>query len=455
MNEIRCPNCGTPFTVDESDYADIVRQVRDKEFTRELTERERLARELSEKEKALAVSDAEGRSQQELALKDARIAQLEAELAGQAKQAAADLELQAQRAAAKAKEAQAELQTQVASLKERLEGQASSFEAQKQLAVKEAQDALREQAISLQRQLDEAKAQIDMQKAETKRVELEQQKLAEERVKAKEAQLAEVREQLERVRDMKAKLNTKLLGETLEQHCEVSFNQLRATAFQNAEFGKDTIPADGTKGDYIYREKDENGVELISIMFDMKNEEEGATYHKKNADFFKKLDKDRRDKGCEYAVLVSLLEPNNEFYNTGIADVSYEYEKMYVIRPQFFIPMITILRNAARNAAEAKAELVLVRQQNIDVTHFEQELEDFKEKFGRNYRLASEKFSKAIEEIDKTIRMLEKTKADLLGSENNLRLANQKAEDLTVKRLVRKNPTMKAMFDALHADDGE
>ena len=455
MNEIRCPNCGTPFTVDESDYADIVRQVRDKEFTRELTERERLAKELSEKEKALAVSDAEGRSQQELASKDARIAQLEAELAGQAKQAAADLELQAQRAAAKAKEAQAELQTQVASLKERLEGQASSFEAQKQLAVKEAQDALREQAISLQRQLDEAKAQIDMQKAETKRVELEQQKLAEERVKAKEAQLAEVREQLERVRDMKAKLNTKLLGETLEQHCEVSFNQLRATAFQNAEFGKDTIPADGTKGDYIYREKDENGVELISIMFDMKNEEEGATYHKKNADFFKKLDKDRRDKGCEYAVLVSLLEPNNEFYNTGIADVSYEYEKMYVIRPQFFIPMITILRNAARNAAEAKAELVLVRQQNIDVTHFEQELEDFKEKFGRNYRLASEKFSKAIEEIDKTIRMLEKTKADLLGSENNLRLANQKAEDLTVKRLVRKNPTMKAMFDALHADDGE
>ncbi|MBE6464085.1 MAG: DUF2130 domain-containing protein [Eggerthellaceae bacterium] len=453
MNEIKCPNCGTPFTIDESDYADIVRQVRDKEFTRELAERERLAKELSEKEKALAVSDAEGRSQQELALKDARITQLEAELAGQAKQAAADLELQAQRAAAEAKEAQAELQTQVASLKERLEGQASSFEAQKQLAVKEAQDVLREQAIQLQRQLDEAKAQIDIQKAETKRVELEQQKLAEERVKAKEAQLAEVREQLERVRDMKAKLNTKLLGETLEQHCEVSFNQLRATAFQNAEFRKDTIPADGTKGDYIYREKDENGVELISIMFDMKNEEEGATYHKKNADFFKKLDKDRRDKGCEYAVLVSLLEPDNEFYNTGIADVSYEYEKMYVIRPQFFIPMITILRNAARNAAEAKAELVLVRQQNIDVTHFEQELEDFKEKFGRNYRLASEKFAKAIEEIDKTIRMLEKTKADLLGSENNLRLANQKAEDLTVKRLVRKNPTMKAMFDALHADD--
>ncbi|MDO5117313.1 MAG: DUF2130 domain-containing protein [Eggerthellaceae bacterium] len=426
MSEIKCPKCGTLFTIDESDYADIVRQVRDKEFAHELTERVRLAKELSEKEKALAVSDAEGRSQQELALKDARIAQLEAEL-----------------------------QTQVTSLKERLEGQTSSFEAQKQLAVREAQDALREQAIQLQRQLDEAKAQIDMQKAETKRVELEQQKLAEERVKAKEAQLAEVRDQLERVRDMKAKLNTKLLGETLEQHCEVAFNQLRATAFQNAEFGKDTIPADGTKGDYIYREKDENGVELISIMFDMKNEEEGATYHKKNADFFKKLDKDRRDKGCEYAVLVSLLEPDNEFYNTGIADVSYEYEKMYVIRPQFFIPMITILRNAARNAAEAKAELALVRQQNIDVTHFEQELEDFKEKFGRNYRLASEKFSKAIEEIDKTIRMLEKTKADLLGSENNLRLANQKAEDLTVKRLVRKNPTMKAMFDGLHADGEE
>ena len=453
MNEIKCPNCGTPFTIDESDYADIVRQVRDKEFARELSERERLAKEISDKEKAIAVNDAKGQAQQELASKDARIAQLEAQLAGQAEQAAANLELQAQQAAAKAKEALAELQAQVASLTERLEAQAVAFETQKQLAVKEAQDALKEQAVQLQRQLDEANVQVEAQKAEVRRVVLEQQQLADEKLKAKDALLAEAKDELERVRDMKARLNTKMLGETLEQHCEVAFNQLRATAFQNATFGKDTIPSDGSKGDYIYREFDENGVEIISIMFEMKNEEEGAAHHKKNEDHFKKLDKDRREKGCEYAVLVSMLEPDNEFYNTGIADVSYAYEKMYVIRPQFFIPMITILRNAARNAAAAKAELALVRQQNIDVTHFEEDLEDFKAKFSKNYRLAHERFDSAIEEIDKTIKMLERVRADLVGSDRNLRLANDKLDGLTVKKLVRKNPTMKAKFDELHDGD--
>ena len=246
---------------------------------------------------------------------------------------------------------------------------------------------------------------------------------------------------------MKARLNTKLLGESLEQHCEIEFNSIRATAFPHAYFEKDNDASGGSKGDYIFRETDEAGNEIVSIMFEMKNEQEDASHHKKNEDHFKKLDHDRTAKNCEYAVLVSLLEPENELYNRGIVDVSYRYEKMYVIRPQFFIPLITLLRNAALNSLKYKAELATVRQQNIDVTNFEERLEDFKEKFGRNYRLASERFQTAIDEIDKSIVHLNKIKEALVGSERNLRLANDKAEALTVKRLVRKNPTMKALFD--------
>ena len=248
---------------------------------------------------------------------------------------------------------------------------------------------------------------------------------------------------------MKARLSTKMIGETLEQHCEMEFNKMRAVAFPNAYFEKDNDGIDCTKGDYVYRECADDGTEILSIMFEMKNEAEDTKTKHRNEEFFKKLDSDRQKKGCEYAVLVTLLEPDSELYNQGIVDVSYRYDKMYVIRPQFFIPLIGLLRNAALKSIEARQELALVRQQNIDVTHFEEDLENFKNTFGRNYRLASEKFAKAIEEIDKTIALLEKTKKDLLGSENNLRLANNKAEALTVKKLTKDNPTMKAKFEAL------
>jgi len=256
-------------------------------------------------------------------------------------------------------------------------------------------------------------------------------------------------DEIERLRDFKQKLSTKMVGETLEQHCEVEFNKLRATGFQNAYFEKDNDATGGTKGDYIYRETDEEGNEIISIMFEMKNENDETATKKKNEDFFAKLDKDRRNKGCEYAVLVSLLEADNEFYNTGIVDVSHKYEKMYVVRPQFFIPIITLLRNAAMNSMQYKAELNLMRSQNIDITNFEEKINAFKTGFARNYDLASRKFKTAIDEIDKTITHLQKTKDALLSSENNLRLANNKAEDLTIKKLTRGNPTMKARFDEL------
>ena len=257
--------------------------------------------------------------------------------------------------------------------------------------------------------------------------------------------------EIERIQDMKARLSTKMLGESLEQHCEIEFNRLRPTAFPRAYFEKDNEVVEGTKGDFVFRDFDEEGNEIVSIMFEMKNEADDSTHRKTNESHFKKLDADRRKKGCEYAVLVSLLEPDNELYAAGITDVSYRFEKMYVIRPQFFIPLITLLRNAALSSMEARRELALVRQQNIDVTNFEDQLADFKDKFGRNYRLASERFAKAIDEIDKSIDHLQKIKEHLLGSERNLRLANDKAEDLTVKKLTRKNPTMKALLDEARA----
>ena len=254
-------------------------------------------------------------------------------------------------------------------------------------------------------------------------------------------------------KDFKAKQSTKMVGESLEQHCEIEFNRLRMTAFPRAEFGKDNDAKTGSKGDYIYREYDENGIEILSIMFEMKNENDETATKKKNEHFFKELDKDRHEKQCEYAILVSLLEADNELYNTGIVDVSYQYPKMYVVRPQFFIPIITLLRNAALNSLQYKQELALMRDQHIDITHFEEDLETFKKGFARNYELASKKFQTAIDEIDKTIKSLEKTKAALLSSENNLRLANNKAEDLTVKKLVKNNPTMKQRFEELNSDE--
>ena len=262
-------------------------------------------------------------------------------------------------------------------------------------------------------------------------------------------------EQIAYYKDFKAKQSTKMIGESLERHCENEFNKIRATAFQNAYFEKDNDARTGSKGDYIYREYSDTGVEFISIMFEMKNEMDTTATKHKNEDFFKELDKDRREKNCEYAVLVSMLESDNDFYNSGIVDVSYKYPKMYVVRPQFFIPIITVLRNAALNSLQYRAELEVIRNQNIDITHFEEDINDFKDKFSRNFRLASEKFRKAIDEIDKTIDHLQKTKEALLSSENNLRLANNKAEDLTIKRLTRGNPTMAEKFAQLKKDNDD
>ncbi|OTO21442.1 hypothetical protein A5875_002823 [Enterococcus sp. 3H8_DIV0648] len=293
-----------------------------------------------------------------------------------------------------------------------------------------------------EKEIAELKSKLQMQEKE---VELEKNSIKEKY----ESEIKQKDETIVFYKDFKAKQSTKMVGESLEQHCEIEFNRLRMTAFKNAEFGKDNDAKTGSKGDYIYREYDDNGTEIISIMFEMKNEDDETATKKKNENFFKELDKDRNEKKCEYAILVTMLEADNEFYNTGIVDVSYEYEKMYVIRPQFFIPIITLLRNAALNSLQYKQEVALMREQNIDITHFEEDLDMFKSAFTKNYDLASRKFKTAIDEIDKTITHLQKTKDALLSSENNLRLANNKAEDLTVKKLVRKNPTMKTKFDNL------
>ena len=321
--------------------------------------------------------------------------------------------------------------TQIAELKSQLK----QAEAEKKLAVAEA-------LKPVEKELSEAKIRQEAMVSQVKLREAALKTQYEGAIKLKD-------EEIERLKDLKSKLSTKMVGETLEQHCQTEFNRLRATAFKNAYFEKDNDARTGSKGDYIYREEDEEGNEIISIMFEMKNENETTATKHKNEDFFKELDKDRKEKNCEYAVLVTLLEADSELYNTGIVDVSYKFDKMYVIRPQFFIPMITLLRNAALNSMKYKAELAVVRNQNIDITHFEENMENFKEAFARNYELASKKFSTAIEEIDKTIAHLQKTKEALLSSENNLRLANNKAEDLSIKRLTRGNPTMTAKFAEL------
>ena len=375
MQEIKCPNCGEVFQVDETVYDKIVKQVRDREFDRELERREELLASKNEleieklnarlsaasTEKKLAVNQANSEKEREKEKKDILISKLKGEIAS--------------------KDSENKLKTQ----------------------------ALKEQY--------------------------------EEKSKLKD-------EQNEYYRDFKAKQSTKMVGESLEQHCDYEFNKIRASAFPNAYFEKDNDARSGSKGDFIFRDMDENGTEFISIMFEMKNETDTTSTKKKNEDFFKELDKDRREKNCEYAVLVSLLEIDNELYNTGIVDVSYKYPKMYVVRPQFFIPIITLLRNAAMNSLEYRQELETIRHQNIDISNFEEKMNLFKEGFSRNYRLASDKFQTAIDEIDKSISHLQKIKDALISSENNLRLANDKAEDLTIKKLTRGNPTMKALFDA-------
>ncbi len=544
MAEIKCPHCGRAFTVDESEYASIVKQVRDAEFERDMADRLAVARR--EQEAAVEAAVAKAReeaqasaskqredAQADAAEKDALIAQLKAKLeasktaaddarekaeakaAGELStlkaelaqtQATASAQLAQAKAAAQTQLAQANqkaaeelsearqkasealaqtrqnAQTELAQANQRaaaelarakdelsaklseaktsaseqlaerdrriaeLEGAAKSaeeaFEAQRALAVTQATGERDQRIVELEGNL--RAAQIERKQTEDS---LRKEML--EKVNHKEQQIRDLDDEIERIKNQRSRLSVKLIGETLEQHCENSFNQVRMMAFPKAEFHKDNDVVDGTKGDYVFRELDESGVEVVSIMFDMKNEDDASVNRKKNEDHFKKLDKDRRDKGCEYAVLVSTLEPENELYNNGIVDVSYLYPKMYVIRPQFFLPLISLLRNAGKNAVEARRELAEIRQQNIDITGFEDALDDFKEKFGKNYETASRKFETAIDEIDKTILHLQKVKENLTSSERQLRLANDKADGLTIRKLTYKNPTMQAKFKEL------
>jgi hypothetical protein len=391
MHEIICPHCNKAFKIDEAGYADIVKQVRDGEFEQQLHDR----LELAEQEKRNAV------------------ALVEAKLANASQQAAAvkDAEIQA--------------------LKSKLEAGVMA----QQLAIAQA--------------LASVEKERDVLKGGLERAQLEKA-LAEKSLKDKyETQLKDRDDAIERLRDMKARLSTKMVGETLEQHCETEFNRIRATAFPRAYFEKDNDARSGSKGDFIFRDADEAGTEIVSIMFEMKNESDLTATKSKNEDFLKELDKDRNEKGCEYAVMVSLLEPDNEFYNTGIVDMFHRFPKMYIVRPQFFIPIITLLRNAAMNSMKYKTELALVKAQSVDITNFENELETFKSAFARNYDLASQRFQKAIDEIDKSIDHLQKTKEALLGTDRNLRLANDKAQDVTIKKLTKGNPTMATKFAEL------
>ena len=364
---------------------------------------------------------------------------------------AAEAEAARTRAVSEVRAAEAErlqaVQRERDELARKLEAARQQASMETQLAVQRTEAAARDAQVAVERERDELRAQVAREQDALVRAAAEHKVELAERLKMKDEQIADREREIERIQDMKARLSTKMLGETLEQHCEIEFNRLRPTAFPRAYFEKDNEVVEGTKGDFVFRDFDEEGNEIVSIMFEMKNEADDSTHRKTNESHFKKLDADRTKKGCEYAVLVSLLEPESELYNAGITDVSYRFEKMYVIRPQFFIPLITLLRNAALSSLEYRRELALVRQQNIDVTNFEDSLADFKDRFGRNYRIASDKFRKAIEEIDKSIDHLQKIKDNLIGSENQLRLANDKAEDLTVKKLTRKNPTMRALFD--------
>ncbi len=442
MAEIRCPHCGEVFQVDETEYAQIARQVRDAEFRRELDARERSAERERESAVEAAVARARQESLTESAQKDTEIAQLKARV----KESADALALERVHAEKSLAEQLSERERQIAELRAQLEARESAFDTEKSLAVAQATGEQDRRIVELEGSL--RAAQLERQQTEAT---LRQQMA--EQAQFKDQTIRDREDEIERLRNQRARLSTKLIGETLEQHCEMEFNRWRATAFRNAEFHKDNDVMGGSKGDYVFREVDEDGVEVVSIMFEMKNEDDAsaASSRHKNADFFKKLDQDRRNKGCEYAVLVSLLEPESELYNAGIVDVSYEYEKMYVIRPQFFIPMITLLRNAAENGHSYRRELAEVRQQNLDITHFEDALEDFKEKFGKNYETASRKFQTAIDEIDKTIAHLQKVKENLTSSENQLRLANKKADELTIRKLTWKNPTMREKFNEARA----
>ena len=446
MNDIICPHCNTAFKVDGAGYADILKQVRDRDFDQQLKQRLDLAEK--DKQNAIELAMAKKASElqrleselrdrdlkQQLAIKDAVLsAEKQRDLI--AKELQQNQESQQQeRRFIESRFAQ-ELQTLTLQKQAELRDLQSKLEAtgvQRKLAINEAVNSLEKERDTLKNQLSESELKHQLESKSLK--------------DRYEAQIEDRDEAIVRLRDMKARLSTKMVGETLEQYCEIEFNRIRAAAFPKAYFEKDNDASSGSKGDYIFRDFDESGIELISIMFEMKNENDATTTKKKNEDFLRELNKDRTEKGCEYAVLVSLLEPESELYNSGIVDVSHRYPKSYVIRPQFFIPFITLLRNASLKSIGYKAELALIKAQNIDVTHFEEDLESFKSAFGRNYDLASRRFQTAIDEIDKSIDHLQKTKDALMGADRNLRLANDKAQDVTVKKLTRNNPTMSNKF---------
>jgi hypothetical protein len=415
MNDIICPNCNKAFKIDESGYVELLKQVRTQQFNEEIENRLKLAEQEKANAIQLTAAQVENKMKDQLAEKERQLIASQAEM----QRVSNELNLKIEQA-----------------------------KLEQQLSVSEAVKAMEKERDGLQNMLNQ-------KQLETQLLEKSLQEQFQSTLKTKDEIIKLKDEEIAMRKDMKLKLSTKMIGETLEQHCENEFNKLRATAFPNAYFEKDNNSSSGSKGDFIYRETDEQGNEIISIMFEMKNEGDETATKKRNEDFFKELDKDRIEKKCEFAVLVTMLEAESELYNTGIVDVSYKFPKMYVVRPQFFIPIITLLRNAALNSMKYKAELALMRNQNIDITNFEDKINAFKEGFARNYDLASRKFQTAIEEIDKTILHLQKTKEALLSSENNLRLANNKAEDLSIKRLVHGNPTMKAKFDGLNSNNSE
>ena len=431
MNELRCPKCGEKFEIDEAGYAAILKQVRDKEFNKELQSREQLFE--SEKEQAVQVAklEAENNFNNELTKKDAEIAKLEAKIK--------ESELLKKSAI---QETEAEKDKEIAELKSKL----ASYDKDKQLALNELETKLNAKISEKESDIAQLKSE---QALTAKECILREQSI----IQQYQVQLKMKDETIEQYKDFKARLSTKMIGESLEQHCETEFNRFRATAFQNVYFEKDNDAKSGSKGDYIFRAYDEDKNEFVSIMFEMKNEADTTSTKKKNEDFFKELDKDRREKKCEYAVLVSLLEPESELYNGGIVDVSYKYEKMYVIRPQFFIPIITLLRDAAMHSLEYKQELDRIKKQNIDVSNFEADLDDFKTRFVKNVKDAGVRFQDAISGIDKAIKNLQNIKESLLLSEKHLNTANNKLEDLTIKKLTKNNPTMQAKFDALKLSD--
>lgn len=430
MHQIKCPHCGKEFTIDEASYADILNQVRTKEFNDEIHEKLKQLKKQHQSELELIEEKANNALEKKVAEKEKELKELNNKIANFANEKEI-LKKDTERAML---DQISEKEKKIAELGSKMQ----ALESNKKLE-------LIESSTIKEKEIADLKAKLQLREKEA---ELEKNSIKEKY----EIEIKQKDETIAFYKDFKAKQSTKMIGESLEQHCEIEFNRLRMTAFQNAEFGKDNDAKTGSKGDYIYREYDQSGTEIISIMFEMKNEGDETATKKKNEHFFKELDKDRNEKKCEYAILVSMLEADNELYNNGIVDVSYAYDKMYVIRPQFFIPIITLLRNAAMNSLKYKQEVALMREQNIDITNFEEDLKAFKEGFARNYDLASRKFKAAIDGIDKTITQLQKTKDALLSSENNLRLANNKADELTVKKLVKNNPTMKEKFNHLNGD---